>query len=213
MRAFELIEGKHDPHIFKAIFLAGGPGSGKSYVVRKIHGGTGLRIVNPDDFFTMLAKKSDEDLGTLPGTAAGNLLHDKSSELARNKLEGLIKSRIGVIIDGTGRDYNRIKNNKVKLEQNGYDTIMILVNTDLETAKKRNAKRERKINIEFLEASHYAIQNNIGKFQLLFGSNFIVVDNSEDTQTDFDKLWKSIKRWTDIPVKNEYTIQWMKAEK
>ena len=33
MRAFyQLLEGVYDPNIFKAFFMAGGPGSGKSYV-------------------------------------------------------------------------------------------------------------------------------------------------------------------------------------
>ena len=31
----DLQEGLYDPNIFKAFFLAGGPGSGKSYVVKK----------------------------------------------------------------------------------------------------------------------------------------------------------------------------------
>ena len=38
----ELLEGLNDPNIFKAFFLAGGPGSGKSFVVGKTTGGTGL---------------------------------------------------------------------------------------------------------------------------------------------------------------------------
>src|SRR6056300_1512344 len=36
-------EGVNDPHIFKAVFMAGGPGSGKSFVAQNILGGTGLR--------------------------------------------------------------------------------------------------------------------------------------------------------------------------
>ena len=52
MRTFhELQEGLQDPNIFKAFFLAGGPGSGKSFVVGKTTGGTGFRIVNSDDIF------------------------------------------------------------------------------------------------------------------------------------------------------------------
>jgi len=44
MKTFhELQEGLQDPNIFKCFFLAGGPGSGKSYVVRYSIGGTGLR--------------------------------------------------------------------------------------------------------------------------------------------------------------------------
>ena len=52
MKSYEdLQEGLYDPNIFKAFFLAGGPGSGKSYVVKKSTGGTGMKIVNSDDVF------------------------------------------------------------------------------------------------------------------------------------------------------------------
>ena len=54
----DLQEGVYDPNIFKAFFLAGGPGSGKSYVVRKTTGGTGLKVVNSDDAFESLLKKA-----------------------------------------------------------------------------------------------------------------------------------------------------------
>ena len=33
-----LFEGVNDPGIFKAVFLAGGPGSGKTYVVKQLFG-------------------------------------------------------------------------------------------------------------------------------------------------------------------------------
>ena len=52
MKTFQQIqEGVYDPNIFKAIFLAGGPGSGKSYVVRRSTGGLGMKIVNSDDIY------------------------------------------------------------------------------------------------------------------------------------------------------------------
>ena len=57
MKSFQdLQEGLNDPNIFKAFFLAGGPGSGKSFVVRTTTGGTGLRIVNSDDVFEKYLK-------------------------------------------------------------------------------------------------------------------------------------------------------------
>ena len=37
----ELNEGVYDPGIFKAFFLAGGPGSGKTFVTRSAFAGTG----------------------------------------------------------------------------------------------------------------------------------------------------------------------------
>ena len=56
-----LLEGVYDPNIFKAFFLAGGPGSGKSYVVRRTTGGTGLKIVNSDPAFESLLKKDSRN--------------------------------------------------------------------------------------------------------------------------------------------------------
>ena len=53
----DLQEGVYDPNIFKAFFIAGGPGSGKSFVVRKTTGGLGMKIVNSDDIFEKLLDK------------------------------------------------------------------------------------------------------------------------------------------------------------
>ena len=64
MRQFQqfLLEGRNDPAIFKAIFLAGGPASGKSTAIRKSGiTGLGYRIVNSDQFFTLLTKKAGID--------------------------------------------------------------------------------------------------------------------------------------------------------
>ena len=53
----DLQEGVYDPNIFKAFFIAGGPGSGKSFVVRKTTGGLGMKVVNSDDIFEKLLDK------------------------------------------------------------------------------------------------------------------------------------------------------------
>ena len=49
--------GINDPHIFKAIFLAGGPGSGKSFIAKQMFGGQGLKFLNSDAAFEYLLKK------------------------------------------------------------------------------------------------------------------------------------------------------------
>ena len=63
MKKFEdiryLEEGLYDPNIFKAFFLAGGPGSGKTFVTRGAFGGTGLRVVNSDQSFENALKKNN----------------------------------------------------------------------------------------------------------------------------------------------------------
>jgi len=62
----DLQEGVYDPNILKAFFLAGGPGSGKSYVVKRTTGGLGMKIVNSDDAFEKLLKDAGLSLKMPP---------------------------------------------------------------------------------------------------------------------------------------------------
>ena len=57
-----LSEGVYDPSIFKAFFLAGGPGSGKSYVVRRTTGGFIMKLINPDTAFEKILRDAGRDL-------------------------------------------------------------------------------------------------------------------------------------------------------
>ena len=83
-----------------------------------------------------------------------------------------------MVIDGTGKEYQKIKKQRAALMRLGYDTMMIFVNTNLETALDRNAKRSRSLAPDKVKVFWAQAQDNIGKYQNLFGRNFIVVDNS-----------------------------------
>ena len=50
--------------------------------------------------------------------------------------------RLGMIIDGTGHEYNKIDKLKKHFESLGYDTYMVFVNTSLEVAQKKETKKE-----------------------------------------------------------------------
>ena len=54
-----LSEGIYDPGIFKAFFLAGGPGSGKTIVTQSALAGTDLKVVNSDTTCERNLKKSN----------------------------------------------------------------------------------------------------------------------------------------------------------
>ena len=56
-----LIEGVHDKGIFKAVFLAGGPGSGKDYVLDNTLAGHGLTEINSDKALEFLMDKEGLD--------------------------------------------------------------------------------------------------------------------------------------------------------
>ena len=68
---------------------------------------------------------------------------------------------------------------------------MIFVNTSLDTAQEQNKLRERTLPEDEVTKMWNAVQQNIGKFQRLFGGkNFIIVDNNDAGEDVFEKVWK-----------------------
>jgi len=213
-----LTEGVYDPSIFKAIFLAGGPGSGKSFVAGHATGGQGFRVVNSDEAFEALAKKAGMDLDMSKMSSAEivakDLLRAKAQSLAKKRLSIYLDGRLGVVIDGTGRDFDKIKTARKDLEALGYDTYMIFVNTSQDVAVKRNQDRERSLPDADVIDMWKAVQHNMGKFQSLFGSgNFKVIDNSEyvDDKNLFLQAWKDVMKFAKKPIKSDIAKGWIKA--
>ena len=200
-----LNEGVYDKGILKAVFMAGGPGSGKSYVASQIFGipkkinvsVSGLKTVNSDTEFEHLLRKygfetvgGGLDIDLWPDdvfydVAVGDedsktpSLRKYAKLLTKARKEQYASGRLGMIIDGTGHDYSKLSSEKIKLEQLGYDCYMVFVNTSLEVALKRNQERARSLPEDLLTKSWKDVQNNLGKFQGLFSGNFAVVDNSK----------------------------------
>jgi len=207
----ELQEGLQDPNIFKAFFLAGGPGSGKSYVVRKTTGGTGLRVVNSDDAFETMLKKAGLSL-KMPDEeqVPRDAVRDRAKRVTAKRQEGYLDGRIGLIIDGTGRDYDKIAKQATELKQIGYDVHMIFVNTSLDFALERNAQRDRSVPEPIAVKSWKDV--NIGKFSQYFRANFVVVDNNNATEDVFVQVFKQIKGLLKKKVRNPAAHQWISME-
>ena len=214
MKTFtDLQEGVYDPNIFKAFFLAGGPGSGKSYVVRKTTGGMGMKIVNSDDIFEKLLDK--EGLSKkMPESEKEprDIVRAKAKRLTSAKKANYLEGRLGLIIDGTGKDYDKIAGQATKLKQIGYDVHMIFVNTSLDVALERNAKRARTVPESITIKSWNDVQRNIGKFSQYFRQNFIVVDNNEANEDVFTKVFKQIKSLVRKKVSNPVAKMWIASE-
>ena len=209
----ELQEGLYDPNIFKAFFLAGGPGSGKSYVVRRTTGGTGLKIVNSDPAFESLLKKAGLSLKMPPEEFERKekvRAHAKkiTAKIKQNYLEG----RLGLIIDGTGKDANKILKQKASLEELGYDTYMIFVNTSLDVALKRNEERPRSLQKQIVVTGWKDVQSNIGTFSNMFRQGFIVVDNNDAGEDIFQIVWKRIQGLLRKKVTNTRATNWVAME-
>lgn len=215
MKTFhELQEGVYDPNIFKAIFMAGGPGSGKSYVAKRTTSGLGLKMVNSDDIYEKML--NDAGLDTTPE----DIYSDKGQEI-RGRAKGVtsrmkgnfLDGRLGLIIDGTGKDYSKIAKQVQGLKLLGYECYMIFVNTSLDTAQEQNAKRKRTLPEKEVATMWNEVQSNIGGFQRLFGnSNFIIVDNNMAGEDVFAKVWKRCMLLIRKKVTNRIAKAWIAKE-
>ena len=223
MKKFEdiryLEEGLYDPNIFKAFFLAGGPGSGKTFVTRGAFGGTGLRVINSDQAFENALKKNNLSL-KMPDSEseARDMLRARAKATSDKTLDLSIKGRLGMVIDGTGRDYDKINGQVAQLKQLGYDCYMIFVNTSLDVALERNRRRERTVPDYITKQSWTKVQSNIGKFQNLFGmDSMIIVDNSKDdrelTTVTMGKVDKAVRKLLRNKVKSYTAKRWMASER
>ena len=209
----ELQEGVYDPNIFKAFFLAGGPGSGKSYVVRRTTGGTGLKIVNSDPVFENLLKKAGLSLKMPPEEfERKEVVRGRAKELTKKQQANYLEGRLGLIIDGTGKDAGRILKQKAGLEELGYDTYMIFVNTSIDVALERNEKRARSLQPSFVVKSWKDVQANIGAFNNMFRQGFIVVDNNDAGEDVFQTVWKRIQGLLRKKVTNSRAQNWIALE-
>jgi shikimate kinase len=215
MKTFQdMQEGVYDPNIFKAIFLAGGPGSGKSYVVRRTTGGLGMKIVNSDDIYEKMLK--DAGLEPTPEdifSDKGQEIRVKAKRTTKVKQGGFLNGRLGIIIDGTGKDYDKIAKQVQGLKNLGYECSMVFVNTSLDTAQERNQMRKRTLPEKQVAQMWNEVQRNIGKFQSLFGSrNFIIVDNNDAGEDVFAKVWKRISKMVKSKVTNPIAKRWIQQE-
>jgi len=220
-----LNEGVYDPGIFKAIFTAGGPGSGKSYAAATLFGmpekmpfvsAKGLKSVNSDKYFETYLKMSglSQDISSLKPSEFEKAmeLRKKSKSVRDAALKNYINGRLGLLIDGTGKDYDRIAKQKKRLQDVGYDCYMVFVNTDLEVALDRNQQRERTLPSELVKSSWQAVQNNMGKFQGLFGrSNMLIVDNSEFKEFP-NIVKKGANQFMNRKIQNPIAKAWIKKE-
>jgi predicted kinase len=234
-----LAEGVQDKGILKAVFLAGGPGSGKTYIVKNIFGipdkfnisMSGMKMVNSDKELKYLLKKYGfgTDLDILPDELFRQLtdpdyedysgLRDYSKGLTKQREKQYREGRLGMIIDGTGHLFSKIQSHKKELENIGYDTYMVFVNTSLEVAQQRNQIRDRILPPKLLEKSWKDVQQNIGAFQSLFKNKFTVVDNSkhlssEEAEAKFVPLvTKIVKKFVQKPIKNKLGKKWVEKQK
>jgi predicted kinase len=226
-----ITEGVDDPGILKCIFLAGGPGSGKSYTAKEIFGvgksdissvsAGGLKVLSSDVAFEQALKKNginpkdladieknDPNFWAYIAGDTGDSIRNRSKQITQKQQAFYEAGRLGMIIDGTGDEVLKIRNKMDKAEKLGYDCYMVFVNTSLEVAIKRNAERSRSLPESLVREIWGKCQENMGKFQGMFGNNFIIVDN-----TEYQPINQSVQKQVDAflrkPIQNPIGKKWI----
>jgi len=214
-------EGPNDRYIFKAVFMAGGPGSGKSHVAREVLKQFDLKVVDSDKMFEYLMSKKGMDVGDPEQIFSpdGQATRDHGKELMAKQKQMWLDGKLGVVIDGTGRDVEKTAKIRKEMIDLGYGTMMLFVNTELDVAQQRNLQRPRKLPKDAVTAMWRAVQDNIMKFQQLFGSDrFIVIDNSggleDPTRSEnFKKVENNIRKFLTAEPRNRIAKAWISKNK
>ena len=141
-----------------------------------------------------------------------DVVRGRAKDITKARQKNYLEGRLGVVIDGTGKDANKILRQKSGLEILGYDTYMIFVNTSLDVALQRNAERSRSIPEPIVVKSWKDVQANIGKFSNMFRAGFIVVDNNNAGEDILKEVEKRVRGLLRKKVKNTRAQSWMAAE-
>ena len=228
-----LREGVYDPGIFKCVFMAGGPGSGKSYVADELFGldagfkssfsHYGLKVVNSDNMFEYLLKKLDvspKELANIERTDPKQfdfLTQHPEGPRARAKVltakqqHIYMEGKLGMIIDGTGDDYEKMAAKKKHAEAAGYDTMMVFVHTTLDVAQERNRKRSRSLPDAMVLDIWHSCQKNRERYEHLFGRrDYVEVYNSVGG-VPHQKVFQAVNAFVKRPVQNPKGVAWMRA--
>jgi predicted kinase len=197
-------ESINDAGIFKAIFMIGPPGSGKSYTLSQLSSGRiPVKIINTDKFF--------EYFGNNPAFV------DKSKQLTSKQLTFYLNSMLPLFIDSTSSNPNNLIRRKGLLESIGYDVGAIFVHTDLQLALKRVGNRERKVPEEFIIKVYNQIESMKDFYKGHF-STYYEIDNGQGELTSETLLraFRRVSAFFSAPLENpigKSLVEKMKLEK
>jgi len=214
-----ILEGLEDVASFKAIMMAGGAGSGKSYVINKAGlRSYGMKVSNSDPHYErMLAKAGLELKPEDIRSAQGQAIRGNAKILTDKQKEMWLKGRLGLIVDGTGKDLKDVKQEAKKMKNIGYDVAMIFINTPLETSIERDKNRKRTIGVKLVTQTWKAVQANRNALKRLFGAQFIEIENAstttiEDLTAQANKAMEKLKPWINKEPTGSVYKNWKKAE-
>jgi cytidyltransferase-like protein len=188
---------EHNRGMFKAIFITGGPNSGKDVIIREAIASSSIVELNLIQAKEYLSDKQK--------------LSEKSNDYRRES----IRNRGPLIINGPADDNEKITYIKEELEELGYETMMVFVNTTDEASRVRNSMLSRMMVESVRHDKWLKAQNVTRQYQELY-SNFMVFDNTgdlNDKEFDIHEIYESTNNFLDSKIVNETATDWMHRNK
>lgn len=182
-----------DRGMFKAIFVTGGPGSGKDVIIREA-----------------IAEGRAVELNFVQAT---EYLGDKQklSEQSKDFRREAIRNRGPLIINGPADNNEKVMQIKESLEEIGYETMMVFVDTSDEVSKERNSSLSRMM-VESVRQDKWAkSQRNTKYFTEVF-TKFVPFDNTGDIESkegDIHDIYESTRDFLDSRIVNEVAEDWL----
>jgi len=183
--------------MFKAIFITGGPNSGKDVIIREAIASSLIAELNLIQARDYLADKQK--------------LSEKSNDYRRES----VRNRGPLIINGPADDNEKITYIKEELEELGYQTMMVFVNTTDEASKERNSMLSRMMAESVRHDKWLKAQNVTRQYQEMY-NNFMVFDNTgdlSDKEFDIHEIYESTSKFLDSKIINETAVDWMYRNK
>ena len=179
--------------MFKAVFVTGGPGSGKDVILREAIAENRAVEINSSQMVDYLGDKQK--------------LAEKTADYRREA----IRARKPLIINGPADKQNEMTWIKEELEELGYETLMVFVETTNETSKSRNQKLAKMIAESTRQVKWKQAQESKQTYQKLF-KDFISLNNSgslEEIEEDITDIYQKINNFIDVKILNEEAYIWL----
>ena len=117
-----------------------------------------------------------------------------------------LNQRVGIVYDGTGRDYKKRLAQKEHAESLGYDCSLIFVQTPLEMAYARNEERTRRLPENIVEKVWRQTEANRPYFQWAFGPNFVEISDGNTLTTQIKRY---VADFLSKPIENPIGQAWL----
>lgn len=179
----------------KALILAGAPGAGKSSIIRDILGQFDLKVLNVDDFYMKDLAKRGVSLDMKNASPEERSQQAKAMGFSKKQydaaMDDAIESTQNIVVDGTGASSRATLKLNQRLEEAGYNTMMLYVYTSLEQSLERNEKRfekskgkDRSLPPAIVFRTWSSVTGNFDVYYNEFGNNFVAVVNDPQPFTE-----------------------------